>query len=147
MSGLLNTIQWAFDIIGKGADRIHSGLDVIQGDARVRSGFQFHPYAGRPLVRVGDDPLDALEILDRLFDLYDYALLHLRRSGAPVGCLDVHHLPLEIREHLQRNAGNEGPCPDEEDQHHEQVGGDAVLGEPVDDAFQVSSRDPVNGPG
>ena len=67
--------------------------------------------------------------LDRFLDPHHDALFDLLGRGAGIGHRDSDHVDRELREDLLLDAAHGHQAADD-DQHHQEVGGDAVSGEP-----------------
>ena len=123
----------ALGIGGKVLDRVYPALHVAQQGVQVGAvqGFDHDPRHG--LERVGFHPLDPVEVVDRLLDLQHDALLHLFRRGTGVGHGDRDHVHVQGGKHGPLNGEGRAQA-DHQDNHHQQVGGDRVVGKPGNDA-------------
>ena len=109
-------------------------LDVVEHLARVGVEQQLDGDDAHALGGDRGDLLDAVQSLDRLLDPDADALLDLFRRGAEVDHADGDDVQGELGEDLlgdlSRRTERSAPPPTISD--HQQVGGDAVLGEPGD---------------
>ena len=118
-------------LFGKGIDGVDPALDVIQHAANVGAELELDHDAAHALRRRRDDLLDAVDAVDRLLDPHAHGLLDLFRGGPQVGHLDVDAVEGDLGHHLGRHVDG-GDQPADDEQPHQQVGGDRIPGEPVD---------------
>ena len=123
----------------EGIDRIDARLDLVERARGVRARHQLnHDHAG---VFSGGrvDQLDIGQAVHRFLDFLADTLLDLLWRGAGVRYGDVDRVGRKLGEHLlpQRPDRQEAK---HDDKHRQQVGGDAVLREPFDQAIHSSNR-------
>ena len=127
-------------LLGEGVDGVDPRLDVVQQLLDVGARHRLDQHRADVLAGGRADLLDPLEVLDRLFDADDHPFFDLFRRRAGVGHGYRDHIGREVREHLLLHGEDTHQAADDDQDHH-QVGGDAVLGEPADDALhKLSSR-------
>ena len=115
---------------GKRRDSVNLALDVVERSPLVGSEQKLDLHLGRAFSCVGQHFLDAIDALDRLLHGQHDPLLHLLRARAGVG-YDHHDLvEINLGEDLLLDARRKcGETADDENQH-DHVGRDAVLGHP-----------------
>ena len=120
-------------IDGEARDPVDGGLDLIQRLRLVRAQRQFGEHDADVLRGGARDAVDALDARDPLLDPPHDRLLDFVGRRAGVLDLDLDCVEGDLREGLLRQT-DEAHEPCQDDQHHEQVRRDAVLGHPCDRA-------------
>ena len=110
-----------FRVVGKGVDFLDLGLDVLQHPAVVHARLEPRQHHAGALARLRGDVLDALDALDRLFDLDDDTLLDLLGGGAGEEGLHLDGVEGYAREGLAPEVVGAHTA-DHDDHDHQQVG-------------------------
>src|SRR5699024_6711533 len=112
----------------KGRDGVDPGLDFIEHLEHVVVLIDLDLNASRALAPGGDDFLDAVDVLYRLFDLDQHALLDVAWRAAAVGHGDGDVIGLDLRLNFLGDRERRGHAAGKQAQH-QQVGRHRVVGE------------------
>jgi len=126
--------------------KCRDGLDVVrhfvEHALRVGAGLELHDHRRAALGRGRHDLPHAVDVLDGFLDTNDDPGLDFLRRRPEIGNLDSDAPEIDLRHHLfgdRRGAGEAA----HDDQHHQEVRGDRVAGQPADRAIHYApSRRP-----
>jgi hypothetical protein len=123
----------ALGLLRQADDPVDRALDVGQRLLLVGLDRELGADVAAALGRGRDHALDPVDPADPLLDREDDALLDLRRARAGVGHRDRDQVELGLREHLLLDLQAHQQAADQQEEH-QQVGGDRVLRHPGDRA-------------